>query len=140
MQNTIPYPFKTNEELEPLKGSWEACVKRTHADATLPRRLNERSEYFYQRGNEHLKITTWRAAKEAPSGGYTVSARVSYVGPAGFAATKDRAGGGGYCKESAATAGALSKFGNAFVPLARMSGCGMSSIENTLAYLGFQRV
>lgn len=137
---TIPYPFNelTKPELDYLRvNGWGNLVVKN--SASMPKRMPEGSVYYYGRGPEKLTIHTWRAQKESPSGGYTVSAHAAYQGRR-FVSTKARAGGGNYCKESAAVADALGKLGEPFYCLQRLHGCGMNTIEKALEYLGFRRV
>lgn len=136
----IPYPFDelTQPELDNLKvNEWAYLIKA--GNTSMPKRMPEGRVYYFKRGNELLTIHTWRAQKESPSGGYTVSAHAAYQGRR-FVSTKARAGGGNYCKESAAVADALGKLGEPFYCLQRLHGCGMNTIEKALEYLGFRRV
>lgn len=140
-----PYPFNSDnptliQQIKMLQGQWGNMIRYPGSYPSKPKRMPERKEYRFCRADlqDHLKITTWWASKEARDGGYTCSAFVEYVGGAGYYATKGRAPGGGYCKESAAIAEALFKLGPNFELLGRLSGTGMSSIENVLKYLGWE--
>lgn len=95
-------------------------------------------------GYERIKIDSWYAVKESPSGGWTCTLRLTYIKPDGecFPA-KGRAGGYGYCKFSQAFYDAFNKLFPQFKEergLWGVAGAGESAVSNFLVSLGFKKI
>lgn len=130
-----------NTDLSHLAQPWNGIANQDGVRIPDPPAV-QRDPYFaeYRRdiNGETLRIRTWYAVAESPSGGYTCSTTVQYYSPNNYAAGFARAGGYGYCKQSAAIWHALSKILST-PHLRSYEGCGMESLHSSLIKWGWKR-
>lgn len=98
----------------------------------------------WEDGTEEIKIESWYAPKESPSGGHACTVRLTYGAVDGLCSrAKARAGGYGYCKFSSAFCFAFRKL---FPHLKNEEGlcsvnaAGESAVHNWLVSIGFTKV
>jgi len=93
---------------------------------------------------DELKIESWYAPKESPSGGHTCFVRLIYITHEGEAfRVKARAGGYGYCKFSSAFHSAFAKLFPQFKDergLWAVNAAGETVVHNWLISIGFTKV
>lgn len=147
MNTNLSHPWMEDPDLskpwEPLTAA--GAMKRDQTPHHLHGRIPDpprvqMDPYFaeWRRGEETLRIRTWYAVREAPQGGHTCSALLQYYSPNNYSAGFARAGGYGYCKQSAACWHALAKILN--IPQLRSyEGCGMEQLHSSLKKWGWQR-